>query len=74
MINLLYINCWSCSCAAGKDLCHHVVALLQTACHYQQLRLNSMPPDVSKTSMPQVCMLAGKVLAVSFAFFYNEYI
>ena len=44
----------SCTCAAGKGLCHHTVAVLYQLQHYQKLGLKVVPPLASKTSMPQV--------------------
>jgi hypothetical protein len=52
--NPVSITEWLCSCAVGQDLCHHIVALLYTVSHYQKLNIVSVPPDVSKTSLPQV--------------------
>lgn len=45
---------FSCSCAAGKCLCQHVVALLFTLCDYKMLGYKKVPPIISKTSKPQV--------------------
>jgi hypothetical protein len=45
---------YTCSCAAGRLLCHHVVAFLHQLHHYQQLGLAVVPPIVSQTSLPQV--------------------
>jgi hypothetical protein len=45
---------WTCSCAAGRAMCHHVVALVYQLQHYQKLDLHVVPPVLSKTSLPQV--------------------
>ncbi|XP_049334766.1 uncharacterized protein LOC111193945 [Astyanax mexicanus] len=39
-----------CSCAAGKGLCNHVVALLFQTAHYVQLNLNAVPLPLACTS------------------------
>ena len=41
---------YSCSCAAGQGF------LFQLA-HYKMLALKTIPPELSKTSMPQVFIL-----------------
>ena len=48
------ITSWSCSCAVGKGLCHHVIGLIYTVAHFQMLGLKSVPPVQSKISLPQV--------------------
>ncbi|CAL9695380.1 unnamed protein product [Knipowitschia caucasica] len=40
----------SCSCAAGKGFCNHVVALLYQTAHYSQLQLPAVPPALACTS------------------------
>ena len=42
-----------CDCECGKGHCNHVVGLLYLLCHYQSLGLQTVPPAVSKTSLPQ---------------------
>ncbi|XP_039671552.1 uncharacterized protein LOC120568237 isoform X2 [Perca fluviatilis] len=42
-----------CSCAAGKALCNHTVALLFQTATYSQLRLLAVPPVLSCTETEQ---------------------
>ena len=46
---ILYL--YLCCC---KGLCQHTVGLLYLLSHYQLLGLKSIPPIISKTSLPQV--------------------
>ena len=55
------IALFGCSCAAGKGLCHHVIGLLYSLCHYQMLGLKSVPPIVSKTSRPQTWHVPNRI-------------
>ena len=54
--NDIGIDSFNCSCAAGKGLCQHTIGLLYALNHYQLLGLKSVPPIISKTSLPQVCV------------------
>ena len=47
------IEHWSCSCAVGNLLCHHITGLLYQFAHYQQLKLACVPEIESQTSRPQ---------------------
>ena len=42
-----------CTCEAGRGPCDHIIGLLHLLAHYQALGLESIPPSVSKTSLPQ---------------------
>ena len=43
-----------CTCAPGKSLYHHTIAVLYQLQHYSKLDLKVVPPLASKTSQPQV--------------------
>ena len=49
------IESFTCTCAVGKGLCQHTTGLLYSMSHFQLLGLKSIPPIISKTSLPQVC-------------------
>ena len=42
-----------CSCAAGKGMCNHVVALLYQTAHYSSMGNSSVPLPLACTSRPQ---------------------
>ncbi len=42
-----------CNCKAGLGHCNHQIGLLYTLAHYIKLGYKSVPPTVSKTSLPQ---------------------
>ena len=43
-----------CSCIAGASgFCNHICALLYQTSHYSKRQLDTVPPDGSKTSVPQ---------------------
>ena len=42
-----------CECEAGMGKCNHVIGLLYLLAHYQALGLKTVPPAISKTSLPQ---------------------
>ncbi|XP_028461619.1 uncharacterized protein LOC114573556 [Perca flavescens] len=44
------LNAFSCSCAAGKGFCNHIVAILYQTAHYSQLGLQAVPPPLACTS------------------------
>lgn len=56
---------WTCSCAAGKGLCHHVLALLYRLQHYQKLNLKVVPQLTSKTSKPQAWHVPSRTSGVN---------
>ena len=43
----------SCSCKAGQGICNHLVVLMYQAAHYSLLKIDVVPEEPSKTSMPQ---------------------
>lgn len=43
----------SCSCAAGQEICNHIVALLYQAAHYSEKRMSVVPPVLSCTDTEQ---------------------
>lgn len=47
------LECLSCSCAAGKALCNHVVALLFQTAHFSTMGFKAVPLPLSCTSMLQ---------------------
>ncbi|KAK2564580.1 hypothetical protein P5673_012037 [Acropora cervicornis] len=47
------IESFTCTCAVGKGLCQHTTGLLYSMSHFQLLGLKSIPPIISKTSLPQ---------------------
>ncbi|KAG5275576.1 hypothetical protein AALO_G00121920 [Alosa alosa] len=42
-----------CNCKAGQGHCNHQVGLLYTLAHLLKLQCKSVPPTISKTSLPQ---------------------
>ncbi|XP_078808658.1 uncharacterized protein LOC110015650 isoform X1 [Oryzias latipes] len=44
------LKAFSCSCAAGKGFCNHLVAILYQTAHYSQLGLQAVPPPLACTS------------------------
>ena len=42
-----------CECEADMGKCNHVIGLLHLLAHYQALGLKTVPPAISKTSLPQ---------------------
>ena len=42
-----------CGCEAGMGKCNHIIGLLHLVAHYQALGLKTVPPAISKTSLPQ---------------------
>ncbi|KAL2097015.1 hypothetical protein ACEWY4_006222 [Coilia grayii] len=44
---------YGCSCAAGRGMCNHVVALLYQTAHYSTMGIASVPLPLASTSMPQ---------------------
>ena len=47
------ITSTSCNCEAGAGLCNHAIGLVYLPEHYRKLGLRSVPPVMSKTSLPQ---------------------
>ncbi|CAH3027184.1 unnamed protein product, partial [Porites evermanni] len=47
------ITSTSCNCEAGAGLCNHARGLVYLLEHYRKLGLRSVPPVMSKTSLPQ---------------------
>nr|XP_058970809.1 uncharacterized protein LOC131797196 [Pocillopora verrucosa] len=47
------ITSTSCNCEAGAGLCNHAIGLVYLLEHYRKLGLKSVPPAMSKTSLPQ---------------------
>ena len=45
---------FSCSCAAGRSVCHHCIAALYVLQHFHKCGFKTVPPNLSKTSMQQV--------------------
>jgi len=47
------ITSTSSSCEAGAGLCNHAIGLVYLIEHYRKLGLKSVPPAMSKISVPQ---------------------
>ncbi|CAH3142154.1 unnamed protein product [Pocillopora meandrina] len=47
------ITSTSCNCEAGAGLCNHAIGLVYLLEHYRKLGLKSVPPAMSRTSLPQ---------------------
>ena len=43
----------NCECKAGSGSCSHLLGLLYTICHFVKLGCKTVPPLISKTSLPQ---------------------
>ena len=51
---VLSVQC-GCGCEAGMGKCNHFRGSLYLLAHYQALGLQTVPPAISKTSLPQTC-------------------
>lgn len=55
-----FIGQLKCNCKAGQGHCNHQVGLLYTLAHFLKVDFKSVPPTVSKTSLPHTLGLTPK--------------
>lgn len=53
-----------CNCEGGAGLCNHVIGLMYLIAHYQLLDLQSVPPAMSKTSLPQTWHVPQRTVGI----------
>ncbi len=54
-----------CNCKAGLGHCNHQIGLLYTLAHYIKLGYKSVPPTVSKTSLPQTWHVPSRSMGLA---------
>ena len=54
-----------CECEAGMGKCNPVIGLLYLLAHCQALGLQTVPPAISKTSLPQTWNVPNRFQGIS---------
>ncbi|KAL0151644.1 hypothetical protein M9458_053045 [Cirrhinus mrigala] len=54
-----------CNCKAGLGHCNHQIGLLYTLAHYIKMEYKSVPPVVSKTSLPQTWHIPSRSMGLA---------